>query len=156
MYTPHSCQRQKVIKPVTQSNESDKKISTNKTQKSPNTSQVRRIIKPKVKPIVSNANKLPSERKSQSEKPNQKSHDTYIDLTKNPNKVMNKSTLLVGSSIRKGVRTSELQPNATVRTFSGAKIEDVKTKLEEYDIDHCKTIILHVGGNDADNGTDPE
>ena len=46
MYTPHSCQRQEVIKPVTQSNESDKKISTNKTQKAPNTSQVRRIIKP--------------------------------------------------------------------------------------------------------------
>ena len=99
---------------------------------------------------------MPSERKSQFEKPNQKSHDTYIDLTKNPNKVINKSTLLVGSSILKGVRTSELQPNATVRTFSGAKIEDVKTKLGEYYIDHCKTIILHVGGNDADNGTDPE
>lgn len=141
-------------KPVTQSNESDKKI--NKTMKASNTTQVRRIVKPKDKPIVSNANKSPSERNNQSEQSNQKNHDTYIDLTKNPSKFISKSTLLVGSSIVKGVRTSELQPNATVRTFPGAKIEDVKAKLGAYDIDNCKTIILHVGGNDADSGADPE
>ena len=87
-------------------------------------------------------------RKTKSEKPR------YIHwLDQKYKKVINKSTLLVGSSILKGVRTSELQPNATstIRKFSGAKTEDVKTKIREYDIDRCKTIILHVG-----NGTDPE
>lgn len=43
-----------------------------------------------------------------------------------------------------------------MRTFSGATVDSLKTKLGEYDIDKCKTIILHVGGNDADNGTDAE
>ena len=43
-----------------------------------------------------------------------------------------------------------------MRTFSGATTDSLRTKLGEYDIDKCKTIILHVGGNDADNGTDAE
>ena len=28
----------------------------------------------------------------------------------------------------------------------------LKEKLQEYDIEKCKTVILHVGGNDIDDG----
>ena len=143
-------------KPVKQINKLERSSSVIETSKAPNATQVGRIMKPKDKLIVSNDSKLPNDRNNHSVPPNQNSQNAYIDLTKIPNKVINKSTLLVGSSILKGVQTSELKPNAAVRTFSGATIDVVKTKLGEYDIDNCKTIILHVGGNDADNGTDPE
>lgn len=154
--TAPTCQSQLVNKPVKQNNKLERHSSANKTSKALPETQVGRIMKPKDKLLVSNANKSSNDRNNQSEPPNQNSRNTYIDLTKNPNKVINKSTLLVGSSILKGVQTSELKSNAAVRTFSGATIDVVKTKLGEFDIENCKTIILHVGGNDADNGTDPE
>ena len=79
-----------------------------------------------------------------------------IDLTKTPkpNKFINRSTLLVGSSILKGVKVSELKSNVAVRSFPGATIETLRRKLLEFNIDRCKTIIIHVGGNDADCGSD--
>ena len=77
-----------------------------------------------------------------------------IDLTRDSRKTIKESTLLVGSSILKGVQNKNLKHDATVRSFSGATIQSLKSKLQEYDIENCKTIILHVGGNDADNGSD--
>lgn len=79
-----------------------------------------------------------------------------IDLTSKPRKIITKSTLIAGSSILKRIKTHDLNTHTAVRTFPGAKIETLKTKLEEFDLDKCKTVILHVGGNDADNGTDSE
>ena len=35
-------------------------------------------------------------------------------------------------------------------------MNSIKDKLDDYDLSKCKTIILHVGGNDADNSTDIE
>ena len=55
-----------------------------------------------------------------------------------------------------GLKTSELNRNTTVRSFPGATIETLDSKLSGYDIKQCETIVLHVGGNDADNGTDIE
>lgn len=86
--------------------------------------------------------------------PDTETDSEIVDLTNAPSKVINQSTLLVGSSILKGVRNHDLKMNATVRSFSGATTVTLKEKLSKYDIDNCKTIILHVGGNDADNGTD--
>lgn len=43
-----------------------------------------------------------------------------------------------------------------IRTLPGATIDSIKAKLIDYDIEQCKTIIVHVGGNDADNGVDLE
>ena len=60
----------------------------------------------------------------------------------------------MGSSILKSVKNKDLKTNATVRSFPGATIKSIKSKLEQYNIDNCQTIILHVGGNDADNGLD--
>lgn len=77
-----------------------------------------------------------------------------IDLTNETAKKINQSTLLIGSSLLKGVRTSDLMPNRTVRSFSGVKIDTLGEKICKYDISSCKTIILHVGGNDADSGVD--
>ena len=113
-------------------------------------------MKPKDKLKVSNASKSPNDRNNHPVPPNQNSRNVIYDLTKNPNKVINKSTHLSGNSTLEEVQTSELKSNAAVKTLSGATINVVKTKLGEYDIDNCKTIILHVGGNDTDNGTDPE
>ena len=39
-----------------------------------------------------------------------------------------------------------------MRSFSGATIDSLKSKLSEYNLDQCKTVLLLVVGNDADNG----
>ena len=75
--------------------------------------------------------------------------DNPIDLTEK--KQIKQTTLLVGSSILKGIKTKELKPNTTVRSFPGATTETLKEKLCAYNLDNCKTIIVHVGGNDADD-----
>ena len=77
-----------------------------------------------------------------------------IDLTHDTKKSIKESALLVGSSIFKTIKNKDLKTNATVRSFPGATTETLKTKLQQYDLDNCKTMILHVGGNDADNGVD--
>ena len=71
-------------------------------------------------------------------------------------KSIKQTTLIVGSSLLKNVKVSDLNRSTAVRTFSGAKIDTIKTKLSEYNLDSCKTVILQVGGNDADSGTDLE
>lgn len=60
----------------------------------------------------------------------------------------------MGSFLLKRVKINELKPDTTVRSFSGATTETLKTKLENYNLENCKTIILQVGGNDADNEDD--
>ena len=79
-----------------------------------------------------------------------------IDLTNKPTKVIHKPTLLVGSSILKGVKTSDLNPNVAIKSFPGATTDSIKDSLSDYDTSKCNTIILHVGGNDADSGADIE
>ena len=78
----------------------------------------------------------------------------HIDLTESPRKPIKQPTLLIGSSILKQVQTNELNGHTTVRSFPGATTTTLKDKIKKYNIDECKTIILHVGGNDADQGVD--
>ena len=78
--------------------------------------------------------------------------DSVIDLVER--KRIQQQTLLVGSSILKGVRNNQLKPNTTVRSFPGATTVTLKEKLRAYNLEQCKTIIVHVGGNDADDGKD--
>ena len=75
-----------------------------------------------------------------------------IDLIEK--KQIKKATLLVGSSILKGIK--EVKSNTTLGSFPGATTETLKEKLCAYNLDNCKTIIVHVGGNDADDGNDLE
>ena len=93
-----------------------------------------------------------------------------IDFTKSQKKHIKQSTLLISSSILKGIRTNELSPDTKVRSFWillrlqwdnppssynwGPLTREWEVRVQAYDIDNCKTIILHVGGNDADNGDD--
>ena len=86
--------------------------------------------------------------------PNTESETDRTDLTISPKKRINQSTVIIGGSILKRVRTNELNSDTTMRSFPGATTVTLKDKLENYDIDNCKTVILHVGGNDADNGDD--
>ena len=78
----------------------------------------------------------------------------HIDLTESARKPIKQPTLLIGSSILKQVQTNELNGHTTVRSFPGATITTLNDKIKKYNIDECKTIILHVGGNDADQGVD--
>ena len=48
----------------------------------------------------------------------------------------------------------DLKTDTAVRSFSGAKVDTISEKLSKYNIDECNTLILHVGGNDADSGVD--
>ena len=85
-----------------------------------------------------------------------KDDNELIDLTKSytPKKPINQSTLLVGSSILKGVKVNDLNKNTAVRSFSGATIHKLENRLNQYDTNKCETMIIHVGGNDADEGLD--
>ncbi|MES9879881.1 MAG: hypothetical protein ABW185_03270 [Sedimenticola sp.] len=69
-----------------------------------------------------------------------------------PKVTIYKTTLLVGSSILKGVRVSCLKKDTAVRTFPGATINSLSAELSNMNIEQCQTVILHVGGNDADEG----
>ena len=71
-------------------------------------------------------------------------------------KIIKQSTLLIGSALLKNVKVGDLNKSTAVRTFPRATIDTIKSKLTEYNLDNCKTIILLVGGNDAENGTDLE
>ena len=142
-------------------NNSNQNVATNESEKSEvhtSVSDKKRFRKPKRK----NTNSNPSSSK-QSYPKNQKGKeaqtasntdeiDNYIDLTKETKKHIKQKTLLVGSSILKGVKTNQLNSETAVRSFPGATTVSLREKLRDYDIDNCKTIILHVGGNDADNG----
>ena len=77
-------------------------------------------------------------------------------MTTENTKPITQSTLLVGSSILKGVRVQDLKTDTAVRSFSGARVDTIGAKLSKYNIEECKTLILHVGGNDADSGVDLE
>ena len=103
--------------------------------------------------------------KNQKPKPQSQSRNTdspneeeCIDLTKpvSHQNTIKQSTLIIGSSILKNVKINDLNENTAVRTVSGATIERLKDKIIGLNIEKCKTIILHVGGNDADHGDDLE
>lgn len=54
------------------------------------------------------------------------------------------------------VCSSILKPNTKARSFSGATTGTLKNKLRAYNFEKCKTIIVHVGGNNAYDGKDIE
>lgn len=79
-----------------------------------------------------------------------------LDLTKRckPKQTIKQSTLLTGSSILKNIKTEDLNDDVAVKTIPGATIETLTSKINDLDIELCTTVIIHVGGNDADNGAD--
>ena len=122
--------------------------------------QIQQTTKPKYKRVQRNkpsAPNLEQQRRDQTTKPSRKTdNNETIDLTTDNIKPITQSTLLVGSSILKGVRVQDLKTDTAVRSFSGARVDTIGAKLSKYNIEECKTLILHVGGNDADSGVDLE
>lgn len=51
---------------------------------------------------------------------------------------------------------NDLKRDTAVRSFPGATIERLENKLNNFNIERCKTIVIHVGGNDADQGANLE
>ena len=117
-----------------------------------NTSERKKFKKPKPKAKHQANNKKNQSAEKIPQSLNVDEAKDYIDLTKGTKKNIKQTTLLVGSSILKGVQTKDLNSDTAVRSFSGATTVSLKEKLQEYDIEKCKTVILHVGGNDADDG----
>ena len=61
---------------------------------------------------------------------------------------------MVGSSIFKNIHVNDLKKNTAIRSFPGATIKTLQDKLQQFNIDKCETVIIRVGGNDADQGMD--
>ena len=122
------------------------------TEKSPQTQ------KPKYKNPTQN--QKPKNKTDQGSKPGHNTkakslNDTEtIDLSTDSKKTISQSALLGGSSILKGIKTKDFQQNVTVKSFPGARTDTICNSLSKYDITNCETVILHVGGNDADHGVD--
>ena len=85
---------------------------------------------------------------------NSNNQSQVFDLTQTykPRKFIKQSTLLVGSSILKNVKTNQLHENTAVRIFPGATMGIIKSKISDLNIEQCETLIIHVSENDADNG----
>ena len=116
--------------------------------------------KPTEKAKITNKSKKTNpgpNRTSEHQTPHNEDIET-VDLTKSPKpkRTIFQSTLLVGSSIMKDIQINELKKNTTVRSFPGATTDRLQNKLNQFNIDKCKNIIIHVGGNDADQGVDLE
>ena len=130
-----------------QSNDRSKSGESAQTSENQSKEPTRKTMKPKYKNVQRNkapaANQDNQRREVQTES-NQTIHNETIDLTLDNKKQITQSTLLVGSSILKGVRVQDLKPDTTVRSFFGARVNTIGEK----------TLILHVGGNDADSGVD--
>lgn len=45
---------------------------------------------------------------------------------------------------------NQIKKDTTVRSFPGATVPTPQNKLDDYNIEKCKIIMIHVGGNDAD------
>ncbi|MEW8544985.1 MAG: SGNH/GDSL hydrolase family protein [Candidatus Thiodiazotropha sp.] len=136
------------------SNDHIEPTETTRINESKTTSHYQQITKPRYRNVQKNDNPDPQRKASQQNGSHKTLENETIDLTTNTTKPIHQSTLLVGSSLFKGVRVNELKQNTTVRSFSGARIDTIADKLSQYNIENCKTIILHVGGNDADSGVD--
>ena len=89
----------------------------------------------------------PVSRKSTVEqlKPKQKNQ---LKLRNNQKKTGN--VLIIGSSITKDINTKTLKENATVNTNRGGTTTSLKKHIEDLDLTPFNSVILQIGGNDAD------
>ena len=59
-------------------------------------------------------------------------------------------TFLIGSCILQYIETRHMKGNVRVKSFKGAKINDLKHELAKKDLSRYENIVLHVGGHDID------
>ena len=63
--------------------------------------------------------------------------------------------LIVGSSILKGINPSKLRAGVKVWSHSGADVLDIYRDIKyNIDVSPYHTVVIHVGGNDAEDGKD--
>ncbi|MCG8077802.1 MAG: SGNH/GDSL hydrolase family protein, partial [Candidatus Thiodiazotropha taylori] len=136
----------------------NKNLNLKQKQRSANPNDPKASTNPaKVEDQLNKVREQQNNRRKQKQNQNKSANlDELIDLTKPTKVTIKQSTLLIGSSILKNIKTSDLTRDTTVRTIPGATIDTVKDKLNNLNIEKCDTIILHVGGNDADRGEDLE
>ncbi|CAG2247711.1 unnamed protein product [Mytilus edulis] len=65
-------------------------------------------------------------------------------------------TLIIGSSIIKGIDANKVGKDVHIRTNRGATVPTLTEKIKKSNIQHYKSIILVVGGNDASSRIHPE
>ncbi|WAR01776.1 LOW QUALITY PROTEIN: hypothetical protein MAR_008334, partial [Mya arenaria] len=63
------------------------------------------------------------------------------------------TTLLIGDSILKNVNSRGLG-NVEIRMIRGGKVNHVGLRLEKWEVDDLKNVILYIGGNDVSDGQD--
>lgn len=155
-FTNNPTNRQNINKNKGAEQPKETDVKSNKPNSNINATRTQNIRKPAYKPRLSrgSTNSESQQKRLHNSKHTEISNeeDDPIDLTER--RYINQSTILVGSSILKGIKTTDLKFNTTVRSFPGATTESLRHKLRAYNLDKCKTVILHVGGNDADNGKD--
>ena len=61
-------------------------------------------------------------------------------------------TLLIGSSILKGIRTRGLNPEVEISTNPCADSNRILEKLRKSNLDSYANVIVYIGGNDISNG----
>lgn len=62
------------------------------------------------------------------------------------------NTLLIGSSILKGIRTRGLKQTVNVSTNRGAQARDILGVLKQTNLNKYNNIVVYAGGNDVSNG----
>ena len=67
-----------------------------------------------------------------------------------------KKTLLVGSSILKGINTKGLHNDVTVSTNRGAGTQHILTKLTTMDLKPYQNVVVYIGGNDISSNKSEE
>lgn len=69
-----------------------------------------------------------------------------------PRSSIKTKTLLIGSSILKGINTKGLDQHVLVSTNRGAHLQDIRQRLERMDLSEVKRVIVYGGGNDIAAG----
>ena len=72
-----------------------------------------------------------------------------LKLHSNRTSISFDNILIFGSSITKGIKTTNLKENVRVNTNRGATVYDFEKKIAEIDLSPFSTIVLQFGRNDA-------
>ncbi|CAC5420036.1 unnamed protein product [Mytilus coruscus] len=65
-------------------------------------------------------------------------------------------TLIIGSSIIKGINARKIGKDVDIRTYRGATVPILTEKIIKSNLQHYTNIVLVVGGNDASSRIQPE
>lgn len=144
---------------ATQTDENDKDVitqeNTNTVESNPNGTSSNEIDTENTTmtiPIPSSTVQTQEIPKSQQSKPKSARTNAIPQNLKSPKTIKTNNTLIIGSSLLKGIKTKGLK-STDVSTNRGATIKKLTEVVSAKDISNYKTIVLHIGGNDVSNRT---